>query len=162
VKYNFSDMKNRVRRADYVSYQMAAEQDYLDLMFLAPGLRQVEKELNELLNDDKSVDANFDDMQFAMNAFLEDCHKNQELQYEYDQTKTKIREAIEQRQHEEDENELFRILQRDATEKQIAEKLFALEDMRFEMVSCPKKSQELTLQYEEEQKKMYFECKFIF
>ena len=55
-------------------------------------------------------------------------------------------EAIEQRQHE----ELF------------AEKLFALEDMRFEMVSSPKKSEELKLQYEEEQKKVYFECNLIF
>ena len=117
MKYNFSDMKNGERRAPYVAYQMHAERDYIDLMCLAPGLRQVEKELNELLNDDKSVDANFDNMQFAMNAFLEDCHKNQELQYEYDE-KTKIREATEHEQRlVEDENELRRILQRNAAEK---------------------------------------------
>jgi len=188
-------MNNRQRRHDYVDYQDNVVSNY---------------------NFDLTLTQNLLNIEFAMNASVQECDINQELQDEYDE-KTKIREAIEHKQrheedenelfrilqrdakireaiehkqrheedenelfrilqrdakireaiehkqrHEEDENELFRILQRDATVKLIAEKLFALEDMRFEMVSCPKKSEELKLQYEEEQKKVYLECNFNF
>jgi len=153
VKFNFSDMKNGQRRADYVSYQMLTVQKYTEKKILAPGFLRVREEVNKLLNDDMSLAANLDNMQFAMNAFLEDCDKNQELQYEYDE-KNKIREATKHEQRlVEDEKELWRILERDADAKQIA-----LEAMRGKVESCANKLEQLTLQYQEAKKQVDFEC----